>query len=389
MTEPRAGITAMTKSTVLIISTDPEASRVIAGSLNQREFDVAMAPTPAQALTLASDSLFELAIVMEPVVSNGNHPSIIRSLRELSPSTEIIISARRPTFESAFEGIQESVYDYLCLPSDLDRLPLAARQAVSAHRRRMDPGDVTRHEAFAPHEHCACALIGASPAIVEARRHIVEWAVADAPILICGEQGVGKDLVARLIHEVSARHGMGPFTKVSCESIPESEFESEFFGHVRGASTGPVPQKPGRLELADDGTLFLDRIERLPFEIQSRVLDILDQREFTRLGGSMVFRMDAQVVAAVASSTGERILPDLLARFAPRTITLPPLRERREDVPLLCRHFLDTLAVKHGLEPRSLPPHIMDRLLQYAWPENVRELEIMMTRFAFNGKASH
>ncbi len=374
----------MTKCSVLIVGSDPETSRVIAGSLSDREFDVAVAPTATQARDLVSSSSFDLAIVFEPLVKKGANPGILRILREASPTTEIIISATRPTVESAFLGIQESVYDYLCLPSDLDRLPLTARKAVFAHRQRVKHGDANG----APLAHCASVLIGDSPAIAAIRENIVAWAAEDAPVWVSGEAGTGKDLVARLLHEVSARHGMGPFARVSCDTIPEADVELEFFGHVRGASSGPVPQKPGRFELADGGTLYLDRIDTFRFEVQSRILETLRDREFTRLGGNTVFRMTAQVIASTTNSTGDTLQPDFRAHVAAHAVVLPPLRERKDDIPLLCAHFMKTIAVKHGLPPKQVPPHILDRLVQYAWPENVRELEMVVTRFALNGKSS-
>jgi transcriptional regulator with PAS, ATPase and Fis domain len=207
--------------------------------------------------------------------------------------------------------------------------------------------------------------------------------------LIRGESGTGKDIVARLIHEADGRDGS--FVKINCPTIPEALLESELFGHEPGAFTGAERRKPGRFELAAGGTIFLDEIGEIPGGVQSKLLQAIEHKQFTRLGGGATINTDARIVAATNAPLEDMIVErrfrsDLFYRLNQYAIELPPLRERSEDVPLLIDHFLQIYGVKHARPDLTLSPAMMSRLVRYSWPGNVRELEAVMHRFVLTGR---
>jgi transcriptional regulator with GAF, ATPase, and Fis domain len=227
-------------------------------------------------------------------------------------------------------------------------------------------------------------MIGDSPALRDTLRAIATVAPTQSTVLVSGETGTGKELVARAVHERSARRG-GPFVKVNCAAIPASLLESELFGHERGAFTGALQRRAGRFELAHGGTLFLDEIGELPIELQPKLLRVLQEREFERVGGTQSLVVETRIVAAtnrdLAAMVEERTFrADLYYRLNVFPIEIAPLRARKDDVPLLARLFLRRFAAAMGKDVRELSPESLDRLVQHDWPGNVRELENVIER---------
>jgi two-component system, NtrC family, response regulator AtoC len=240
--------------------------------------------------------------------------------------------------------------------------------------------------------HLAVEFIGQSPKIQQAIRVIERVARTDIPVLISGESGSGKDVVARLIHATSAR-ASEPFLKVNCAAIPHELLESELFGHERGSFTGAHQAKPGKFELADQGTVFLDELGEMPLSIQPKLLQVLQDKEFVRIGGHQDIAVDVRFISSTNMPL-ERLLvegkfrEDLYYRLNVVTIQLPPLRERKEDIPAICSHLIRKHATALKLDGFELPGNIMDVFIHYEWPGNVRELENMVRRLIATGDES-
>ncbi|MBI5094667.1 MAG: sigma-54-dependent Fis family transcriptional regulator [Candidatus Hydrogenedentes bacterium] len=229
------------------------------------------------------------------------------------------------------------------------------------------------------------SLLGISPAIREVTEMVRRLAASNLTVLITGESGVGKDIAARLLHKLSPRYG-NPFVKVNCPAIPESILESELFGYERGAFTGAGASKPGRLELAHNGTIFLDEIAETSYTVQSKLLQVLDGEPFMRIGGVTPVRTDVRIIAATnmsleAAVREGRMREDIYFRLSEVIIHMPALRERREDIPLLAEHFNYNLCKRTGREYEPIPPHLIERIQQFPWPGNIRELAAHVKKY--------
>lgn len=234
-------------------------------------------------------------------------------------------------------------------------------------------------------------LVGKSPAIAKIREQIEEAAQTTMNVLIRGESGTGKDVVASLIHQLSGRAEQGEFVKINCPSVPESLLESELFGHEQGAFTGAERKKPGRLEIASGGTVFLDEIGDIPPFLQAKLLQFIEQKKFTRVGGIKTIEIDTRIVSATNAPLEALIVThdfrlDLFYRLNEYAITIPPLRDRIEDIPLLFDHFCRTLAAELHLEPPRVSADCLGAMVQYTWPGNIRELKTVAKRFVFARK---
>jgi transcriptional regulator with GAF, ATPase, and Fis domain len=276
--------------------------------------------------------------------------------------------------------------DYVTKPFETEELlarvgtHIALRREIEAHRKSKATIRLLIEESRADHD----TLIGESPLLRRVRDQIEQVAPTDSTVLIQGETGTGKELVARAIHEASAR-GERPLVKVNCAALPRELVESELFGHEKGAFTGAVQQRRGRFELADGGTLFLDEVGELPPEAQAKLLRVLQEREFERVGSARSLRVDVRVIAATnrdlhAEVAAARFRSDLYFRLNVFPIVLPPLRERRDDIPLLLRHFAARTARRLGRTIDGISPTFIERASAYDWPGNIRELENLVER---------
>ncbi|MFQ5899151.1 MAG: sigma-54-dependent transcriptional regulator [Candidatus Methylomirabilia bacterium] len=305
--------------------------------------------------------------------------TLLARLRDLQPEAQVVIMTAHGTMETAIQAMQRGAYDYLAKPFDLDEILLLAERALAAKRLTQE---VARLKIGLREVWEFGALIGRHPRMQEVYKAIGRVAASEVTVLLRGESGTGKELVARAIHHYSRRAGR-PFVAVSGAAIPGTLLESELFGHERGAFTDAKERKLGKLELAHGGTLFLDEVGDMSLEIQAKLLRALQERSFERLGGCEPIRVDVRLLAATNRDLEALIRDggfreDLYYRLNVVTVVLPPLRERREDIPLLAEQFLTKYAADFG--ERLVAPEAMARLVGYDWPGNVRELENVVQR---------
>ncbi|HWQ42210.1 MAG TPA: sigma-54 dependent transcriptional regulator [Desulfosporosinus sp.] len=303
--------------------------------------------------------------------------SVLRTLKEHYPDLLIVMMTAHGSTSTAVEAMKAGAHDYLMKPFDIEELLITVAKAleVESLREQVDylKGEVQR---------VGWQLVGNSDAL-QAVKHLVERvALTPVTVLIQGESGTGKELVAHAIHTLSPRVD-GPFIRVNCAALTETLLESELFGHEKGAFTGAHIRKTGRFELADGGTLFLDEIGELSFNVQAKLLRVLQERTFERVGGEKTIKVDARIIAAtnrdLLKETQEgRFREDLYYRLSVFPISVPPLREHREDIPFLVEHFLEKIKTYGG--SKILGPGVLNPLIDYGWPGNVRELENVVER---------
>ena len=313
---------------------------------------------------------------------------VLRKAKELDPFVEVIVLTAFGTVETAVEAMQAGAFDFLTKPVRMDHLSAKLgqalrvrrdRSALSVERSRRELLEREVRDAFNDGQ-----IIGRAASMQSVYATIEKVADSDSSVLITGESGTGKELVARAIHMRSGRRE-GPFVRVNCGALAEGVLESELFGHERGAFTGAVRQRLGRFELADGGVLFLDEIADIPPSVQVRLLRVLQEREFERVGGEHTLQINARVIAATHRNLKARVgegafREDLFYRLYVIPIHLPPLRERKEDVPLLARHFARRIAEQLGRAPVIIEDSALKLLTHYGWPGNVRELENALER---------
>ncbi|RMF92702.1 MAG: sigma-54-dependent Fis family transcriptional regulator [Nitrospinota bacterium] len=312
---------------------------------------------------------------------------VLRRVKELDPDLPVIVLTAYGTVENAVEAMKKGAYDYITKPVQAEEMELVIEKALE--RRRLLLENRLLHREL-QEKYSLGALIGKSPAMQQLFRLILTVAPTDATVLILGESGTGKELVAKAIYAHSLRKEK-VFLSINCAAFPETLLESELFGYEKGAFTGASSTKKGLLEVADGGTLFLDEIGDMPLPLQSKVLRALESGEFLRLGGRTLMQVDVRVISSTnrplkALMAEGKFREDLFYRLNTFTIELPPLRERREDIPLLAAHFLRQYATKAGKEIHGFTPETLEILLNYPWPGNVRQLEkaveraVIMTR---------
>ena len=316
-------------------------------------------------------------IITDVVMPDENAFELLPRIKKLRPDLPIIVMSAQNTFMTAIKASERGAYDYLPKPFDLKELVAIVGRALNSPR----PGA----ERDPHHEIEGMPLVGRSPAMQEIYRALARLMQTDLTVMITGESGTGKELVARALHDYGKRK-KGPFVAINMAAIPRDLIESELFGHEKGAFTGANQRSAGRFEQAEGGTLFLDEIGDMPMEAQTRLLRVLQQGEYTTVGGRTAIKTDVRIVAA--SNKDLRILiqqglfrEDLFFRLNVVPLRLPPLRERIEDLPDLIRHFF-ALAEKDGLPPKKLDSAALERLKQHRWPGNVRELENLARRLS-------
>lgn len=303
---------------------------------------------------------------------------VLARLREEDASTLVIMISGHGTIDTAVEATRKGAYDFLEKPLDTDRLLVTLRRALELRGLTQSMADL-RSQIESRYE-----IVGTSYAIRQVLERIEKVGPTDARVLVTGENGTGKELVARAIHRLSAR-SEAPFVEVNCAAIPSELIESELFGHMKGSFTGAVADRAGKFEQADGGTLFLDEIGDMSPDAQAKVLRALEQGVVTRVGGSKAIEVDVRVIAATNKDLSEEIeeggfREDLFYRLNVVPVHLPPLRERRDDVPMLIQHFADIMTRREGMSPRSFETAAIEKLQALSWPGNVRELRNTVER---------
>ena len=318
-------------------------------------------------------------VITDVVMPDENGLDLIPRIKRIRPDLRVIVMSAQSTLMTAVKAAQRGAFEYLPKPFDLQELIAVVGRALA------QPSEPTLSAPEPRDAEERLPLIGRSPSMQEIYRTIARLTTADLTVMINGESGTGKELVARALHDYGKRRG-GPFVAINMAAIPRELIESELFGHERGAFTGATNRTQGRFEQANGGTLFLDEIGDMPPEAQTRLLRVLQEGEFTSVGGRQPIKANVRIIAATHRDLRNAIRQgqfreDLFYRLNVVPIRLPPLRERAEDIPLLARHFLDR-ARDDGLPAKTLDQAAVDRLKQHAWPGNVRELENLMRRLA-------
>jgi len=378
--EERSRHNPMPKAKILIADDEPASRRGLQELLASWGYDVAVAADGEEALEKASE--FQPALIIaDLVMPKMDGLALLHALKDDATPPSLIILTGQGTIETAVEAMREGAYDYLTKPVDMGRLRLLMEKAL-------ERGAVLKEVKLLRHQvrHLGRfgRLVGNTRAMKEVYRLMELAAPSTAPVLIWGESGTGKELAARTIHELSRRK-QGPFVPINCAAIPETLLESEIFGHEKGAFTGATERRMGCFELADGGTIFLDEVAEMKVPTQAKFLRILQEGNFRRVGGKTEIRVDVRVIAATNKEPSQAvhdglIREDLYYRLNVFGLYLPPLRDRREDLPLLIQSFLEEFNSKYEKEVRSVDAEALSLLTEHDWPGNVRELRNVLER---------
>ena len=363
---------------VLIVEDEEKLRRVIELQLKTGGFDVDQAGTAEEGLKLAGDADLILTDLRLPGMTGLE---LLEKLRRQNSETPVVVMTAFGTVENAVEAMKAGAVDFLLKPFSLDYLMKVVHKALEVRALR-DENQKLREELGFRYEFDN--IVGRSAAMRDIFAQIARVAPTRATVLLAGESGVGKDMIARAIHHHSPR-AERPFVKINCTAIPENLMESELFGYERGAFTGASTTKPGKFEQADTGTVFLDEIGDVPPSIQVKLLRVLQEREFERLGSNKTRHIDVRVLAATnvdlrAALEQGTFREDLYYRLNVLPINIPPLRERKEDIPFLAQHFVQKFAKDVGGRIEAISEPAIQKLMQYHWPGNVRELENVIER---------
>jgi len=365
---------------ILVVDDEPAQLELAGGFLKKRGFETVLAESGEKALRSFRDQPFDL-VLTDQKMAGMSGLELVHAVRALNPETAVIVMTAYGTIETAVSAIKAGAADYLTKPLNLDELLYRIEQVRERHRLLTENREL--REALQG-RHRIEGIIGESGQMLEVVSLVRRVAPSEASVLIRGESGTGKELIAKAIHFASPR-AAGPLIRINCAALPETLLESELFGHEKGAFTGALATRKGRFELADEGTLFLDEIGDLPLHLQAKLLRVLQEREFERVGSSQSIRVNVRILSAThrdleALLKAGQFREDLYYRLNVVTILLSPLRERRQDLPLLIDHFLRVFAEKNGKRIRGFTHEARETLLRYDYPGNVRELENLVER---------
>jgi two-component system nitrogen regulation response regulator NtrX len=361
---------------VLIVDDEPSICTSLEGILGDEGYEVSSAPDGETALRLVEEESPDL-VLLDIWMPGRDGLEVLAELKRRRPALPVVMISGHGTIETAVKATKLGAFDFIEKPLDMDKILLTVRNALQMSRLT-EENLLLRAKSEPPQ------LTGHSPAIQQVRQAIAQVAPTDAWVLITGENGTGKELVAHAIHRQSPRAG-GPLVDVNCAAIPEELIESELFGHEKGAFTGAAARKRGKFDLAHGGTLFLDEIGDMSLKTQAKILRILQEQRFERVGGTRTIQVDVRVLAATnkdlpAEIAAGRFREDLYYRLNVIPIHLPPLRERREDIPELVDEFMAELAAKLHQPAKHLKDDALSLLMEQSWPGNVRELKNLVER---------
>jgi len=362
------------KKTILVVDDDSAHRTMLQTLLNGWGYIIMEANDGSTAIEKVHEQAFDL-ILMDIRMVKVSGLKGLTEIRTFNPAIPVIIMTAYSSVESAVEALKNGAYDYLTKPLDFDELRLSMERAMD-HRRLREENQLLR-ESLGRHFDRR-NIIGSSPAMATLLETVAQVAPSEATVLIAGESGTGKEMIAGAIHFNSPRKD-GPFVKINCAAITETLLESELFGHEKGAFTGAYRTKEGRFRQAHGGSLFLDEISEMSLAMQVKVLRVLQEREIMRVGGEEVIPVDVRIIAATNKDLSQEIKAghfreDLYYRLNVVALNMPPLRERRGDIPLLAQHFLTMFCRTNRKHIKGFTPQGMDMLLRYDWPGNVREL---------------
>jgi two-component system response regulator AtoC len=365
---------------LLVVDDDPVTLNLLKEVLTKEGYKVDTALSGEEAISLGMNHFFDI-IITDVRMGEKDGMEVLRFFKKNAPDTSVIMITAFGSIETAIEAIRDGAYDYISKPFKLDEIKFTVQRALE-QRRLIQENKFYRQELLDKYQFKN--VIGRTPQMFQIYKTIAKVADTKSTVLLYGERGTGKELVARSIHYNSSRNNY-PFIPVDCASLVETLMESELFGHVRGAFTGASSAKKGLVEEADGGTIFLDEISTLTLPMQTKLLRFLQEHEIKRVGGTESIKVDIRVIAATNQALeplvqNGKFREDLFDRFNVVSITLPPLRERKEDIPLLATHFLHKFSGENKKDISHISPEALKILLQYPWPGNVRELEHTIER---------
>jgi len=369
----------VTASTVLVADDDSAIRTVIGQALERAGYEVRTTGNAATLWRWVTDGQGDV-VITDVIMPDENGLDLVPRIRKIRPELRVVVMSAQNTLLTAVKATERGAFEYLPKPFDLNELISVVKRALEVPKQ---PAAGSSRPEDAEDE--ALPLIGRSPAMQEIYRTLARLMATDLTVLINGESGTGKELVARALHDYGKRRN-GPFVAINMAAIPRELIESELFGHEKGAFTGATHRSAGRFEQSEGGTLFLDEIGDMPPEAQTRLLRVLQEGEYTTVGGRTAIRSNVRIIAATHHDLRQLIRQglfreDLYFRLNVVPIRLPPLRERTSDIPELVRHFMSR-AAGEGLPSKMLDAPAMDRLKAYRWPGNVRELENLVRRLA-------
>src|SRR5436190_16619411 len=356
---------------ILIVDDEPGIRQSLKGVFGDEGFTTDAVASGEDCLKKIDETAFDL-ILLDIWLPGIDGLQTLRRIREKSPATHVIMISGHATISTAVSATKLGAYDFIEKPLSLEHTLLTARNALS-HRRLEQANDLLRHQLEARFN-----IVGESIPVKALRKQIAIVAPTNSRVLIYGESGTGKELVSRNIHFLSSRAN-APFVEVNCAAIPEELIESELFGHTKGSFTGASDAKKGKFELADCGTLFLDEIGDMSLKTQAKVLRAVEEHSFQPIGAPSAVRVDVRVITATNKNlqneiAAGRFREDLFYRLNVIPFLVPPLRERREDIPVLARYFMRVFSAEHGRPAKDFSSEALDMLVDYSWPGNVREL---------------
>jgi len=372
-------MTTCIESSVMVVDDEPGIRTALRANFLRHGWRVETASGVREAIRNLQDREFDL-VITDMRMPDGSGMEVMQAARTSSPGTAVILLTAYGSVPDAVNAMRDGALDYVTKPIPFDRLQAAAAQ-VMQRARQIPTENESANEAI---EITNGTMIGTSPLLRRALQRARAVAGTGADVLIEAESGTGKELLARFIHEASERSSK-PFIAVNCAAVPEALLESELFGHGRGAFTGAVASRPGKFEMANGGTILLDEIGEMPLNLQPKLLRALQEREFERLGEGRSVHVDIRVVATTNVSLAEMVerglfRADLYYRLNVIPLSLPALRDRRDDIPVLARHFAEQFAAQRRMGTPRLCQDFLDRLQSHNWPGNVRELANFMRR---------
>ncbi|MBX3235649.1 MAG: sigma-54-dependent Fis family transcriptional regulator [Nitrospiraceae bacterium] len=364
-------------ASILIVDDEVSILNSLSSILEDEGYDITVAKSGVEALRLCTSDPPDL-MMLDIWMPEMDGLETLRRVRELAPYTQVMMMSGHGSIETAVKAIKLGAYDYIEKPLSLENVTLRVKHALEQHRLEQE-NRTLRTKVQGKFE-----LVGQAPVMQQLRQLIETAGPTNSRVLIGGENGTGKELVARAIHQHSARASR-PFVAVNCAAIPETLIESELFGHEKGAFSGATTMKRGQFEQADGGTLFLDEIGDMSLNTQAKVLRALQEQQFTRVGGTKLIKVDVRVLAASNKDLLKEIekgafREDLFYRLNVVPIIVPPLRDRKDDIPLLVKHFLHLHAEEQGLKLKQVSPEAMEVFTHYEWPGNIRELRNLIER---------
>ena len=364
----------------ILIVDDELGSRQSLKAIFDREYEVSLSESANQASRMLSDRRVDL-VLLDVIMPERDGLSLLGEIQDMYPDVPVVMVSASTSVEPVVQAIKTGAYDYVTKPFDVGAIRLTVRRALEASKLQRQvkvlQGEMLR-------EYPIDGMIGKSENFRHALGNAKKAAETDATVLIMGDSGTGKELVARSVHAWSDRCD-DPFVAVHCAALPEALMESELFGHEKGAFTSADKQKPGRFDLAGNGTLFFDEVGEMSLSTQVKLLRVLQEREFMRIGGTRVIRTDARILAATGKNLKDevragRFREDLYYRLSVVPVPLPPLRERQEDIPLLANFYFEQFRQRLDARAEGLMPETIAFLVAYEWPGNVRELKNIVER---------